>query len=215
MSVARHSMLAIGLFVTFAQGCGAGGDGATIADAGGVTEARGRFQALAAAVEQERVALGAPGVAVAVVEKGAVTFAQGFGSKDPDGQDPVKPTTLFRIGSCTKSLTAIAILQAVQEGKVGLDDPVIQTVPGFHSNRSPVPVPSVSLRHLLTHSGGILDYSEIDAPASEQTDAALEAFLTGRFADIGYIQSELQPRFNLLDERLVALLAPPPFVRAN
>ena len=76
-----------------------------------------RFQAFAQAVEQERVALGAPGLAVAVVEKGEMTFAHGFGRKDPTRPDPVLPTTLFRIGSCTKMLTAIALLQEVQRAK--------------------------------------------------------------------------------------------------
>ena len=49
-----------------------------------------RFQALRSAVESERQALGVPGVAVAVVEGGKVTFAQGFGSKDPNGKDDVQ-----------------------------------------------------------------------------------------------------------------------------
>ena len=148
-----------------------------------------RFQAFAKAVEQERAALGAPGVAVAVVEKGAVTFAHGFGQKDPSKPDPVLPTTLFRIGSCTKMLTAIALLQNVQAGQVTLDDPITNDVPAFHLNQTPTAVAGIKVRHLLSHAGGLSDYAETNAPANEQTDAALEQFLTGRFADIGYVAS--------------------------
>lgn len=148
-----------------------------------------RFQAFAQAVEQERVALGAPGVAVAVVEKSEVTFAHGFGQKDPSQPDPVRSTTLFRIGSCTKMLTAIAVLQTVQAGQVSLDDSITTAVPGFHLNQTPAAVAGIKVRHLLSHSGGLSDYGETNAPANEQTDAALEQFLTGRFADIGYVAS--------------------------
>ena len=148
-----------------------------------------RFQAFAQAVEQERVAMGAPGIAVAVIEKGAVTFAHGFGQKDPSRPDPVQPTTLFRIGSCTKMLTAIALLQNVQAGKISLDDPITSDVPGFHLNQTPTALAGVEIRHLLSHSGGLSDYGVTNAPANEQTDTALEQFLTGRFADIGYVAS--------------------------
>jgi CubicO group peptidase (beta-lactamase class C family) len=148
-----------------------------------------RFQAFAQAVEQERAAMGNPGIAVAVVEKGVVTFAHGFGQKDPSRPAPVQPTTLFRIGSCTKMLTAIGLLQNVQAGKIGLDDPIPSDVPAFHLNKTPTALAGVEIRHLLSHSGGLSDYLETNAPADEQTDTALEQFLTGRFADIGYIAS--------------------------
>jgi len=146
-----------------------------------------RFRAFAQAVEQERVALGAPGMAVAIVENGDVTFAHGFGRKDASRPDPVEPTTLFRIGSCTKMLTAIAVLQAVQQGLVSLDEPITAHVPAFHLNKTPAAVANVKVRNLLSHSGGMFDYGETNAPADEQTDAALEQFLTGRFADIEYV----------------------------
>jgi CubicO group peptidase (beta-lactamase class C family) len=148
-----------------------------------------RFQPFARAVEQERVALGAPGMAVAVVERGEVTFAHGFGVKDARGGDPVKPTTLFRIGSCTKMLTAVALLQAAQDGLVDLADPVTKPVPAFHLNQTPDAVAGITLRHLLTHTSGMSDFGEDSAPVGEQTDAGLETFLTGRFADIGYVAS--------------------------
>jgi CubicO group peptidase (beta-lactamase class C family) len=150
-----------------------------------------RFAALAAAVELERVSLNAPGVAVAVVERGDVTFAKGFGSKDPTGADPapVEPTTLFRIGSTQKALTAIALLQSVEAGAIDLDRPITDALPSFHLTLTPDPVGAITPRQLLTHTSGLHDYLELAAPAGETTDAALSGFLTGRYTDIGYVQS--------------------------
>ncbi len=148
-----------------------------------------RFQELSNAIESERQALGVPGVAVAVVEGGEVTFARGFGTKDPNGKTPVTPSTLFRIGSCTKMLTAIAVLQQVQQGKVSLDAPIVQYVPGFHFSRDPSSWAStITVREILDHTSGIADYEEFNAPADERDDGALERFLTGRFAALGYVQ---------------------------
>lgn len=167
--------------------CDGSGATATIAAIDGPVPAR--FQPLATAVEAERVSLGAPGVAVAVVEKGRVTFAHGFGSKDPTAVDPVHATTLFRIGSNTKMLTAIALLQTVQAGHLDLDRPITDKLPGFHLTLTPTPVGEITTRQLLTHASGLHDYLELDAPADERTDAALAGFLGGRFGGIGYVQS--------------------------
>jgi CubicO group peptidase (beta-lactamase class C family) len=163
-----------------AAGCDEGSDKADIPE---------RFRKLAYAIEQERVALGAPGVAFAVVEHGEVTFAHGFGTKDASKPDPVLPTTLFRIGSCTKMLTSIGVLQTVDQGLVSLDDPVSKHLPGFHLTKTPEAAASIKVRHLLSHTSGLFDYGETNAPAAEQTDASLSDFVTGRMADLEYVAS--------------------------
>jgi CubicO group peptidase (beta-lactamase class C family) len=168
------------LVVVASAGCGDGG--AT----SGVPQ---RFAPLAQAVEAERVSLGVGGVAVAVVEKGRVTFARGFGSKDPTtaAGAPVEPTTLFRIGSTQKALTAIALLQTVQAGAVDLDRPITTYLPSFRLSQTPELVSQITARQLLTHTSGLHDYLEIAAAPDEATDAALGGFLTGRYADVGYV----------------------------
>lgn len=176
-----------------ASGCNGDGEAegdAVLADALGAS----RFAALSAAVEAERIASGAPGVAVAVVEKGKVTFARGFGSRGKEGNAPgcadeVRPTTLFRIGSDTKMLTAVALLQQVAERRVDLDAPVVRYLPSFHLRLTPAPVASITVRQLLTHASGLHDYLELDAAADERNDAALAGFVAGRYGDIGYVQS--------------------------
>jgi CubicO group peptidase (beta-lactamase class C family) len=179
-----RALAAIAAFIAAAcVGCGGGGTGSS--------DVPPRFAALAAAVEAERASLGAPGVAVAVVEKGEVTFAKGFGSKEPAAPDgaPVGPTTLFRIGSTLKALTAIALLQTVEAGAIDLERPITDYLPSFHLTLTPDPVAAITPRHLLTQTSGLHDYLELGAPAGETTDAALSGFLTGRYAGIGYVQS--------------------------
>lgn len=145
-----------------------------------------RFEALAAAVEAERELLGAPGVAVAVVEGGEVTYAAGFGTRDPGGGEAVEPTTLFRIGSVNKMLTAAAVLQLVEAGAVGLDDAVPDHVPGYDYALNPGYAQQMTVRDTLTHTCGMYDYLEID---SDRDDAALGEAMTGWFVDGIWVMS--------------------------
>lgn len=131
--------------------------------------------------------LKAPGVAVAVIEDGKVSFARGFGSKDPTMDVPVLPTTLFRTGSVNKMLTAAGLLRQVASGKVDLQKPVTEYVPAFHFAKDASWAPSILMQHLLTHTSGMLDYLVINAPAAQQNDAALETFMTGGFGNVDYL----------------------------
>jgi CubicO group peptidase (beta-lactamase class C family) len=143
-----------------------------------------RFDELIAKITAEQKQLAAPGVAVLVMEHGKVTFAKGFGVKDPASSDPIHTTTLFRIGSCTKMLTAAALMQLVASGQVSLDDPITKTIPTFALTTGTPS--SITVRHLLTHSSGLADYTVDTVPADQQTDAALATYLTGAFAQIEY-----------------------------
>lgn len=164
-----------------------GGGGSGGASTGGTGGTDPRFDPLIAAVEQEIEELGAPGAAVAVIEDGKVTFARGFGSKDPNADVPVKATTLFRIGSVNKMLTAAALLAQVGKGKMDLEAPVTTYVPDFQFDLDPTWAPSIRGEHLLTHTSGMSDYLEIEVGAFAKTDEALESFLTGQFGSVDYL----------------------------
>jgi CubicO group peptidase (beta-lactamase class C family) len=175
-----------------AGGSPAGGAGASSVSGTGAGGSGGdpigpRFQDLAAAVEAERVALGASGVALAIIEDGEVTFARGFGSKSAAGDAGVDPTTLFRIGSVTKMLTATALLQHVAHGEVDLSDPVTSAVPEFHFASDATWAPSITLAHLLTHTSGMYDYLTVDAPAYQKKDSALASYLLTTFGQIDFL----------------------------
>ena len=94
-----------------------------------------------------------PGVALLVARKGEIVRAQGFGFANVELQVPVKPETLFQSGSVGKQFTATAIMMLVEEGKIGLDDSITKYFP-----EAPPAWKPVTVRHLLTHTGGFTDY---------------------------------------------------------
>jgi CubicO group peptidase (beta-lactamase class C family) len=94
-----------------------------------------------------------PGVALLVSRKGEPVRAQGFGFSNVELQVPVKPDTLFQSGSVGKQFTATAIMMLVDEGKISLDDSITKYFPDAPASWKPVTV-----RHLLSHTGGFTDY---------------------------------------------------------
>jgi len=92
-----------------------------------------------------------PGLALAVVKGGRVFHVQGFGFADRERQIPVTPQTVFKIGSVSKQFLATGIMLLLQDGRVSLDDPVSKYLDG-----TPETWQAITLRHLLTHTSGIV-----------------------------------------------------------
>ena len=65
-----------------------------------------------------------PGLSIAIVKDGNLEYANGFGAKCLDGNLPMTADTLIGIGSISKSFTALAIMQLVEQGKIDLREPV-------------------------------------------------------------------------------------------
>ncbi|MHA1648094.1 MAG: serine hydrolase domain-containing protein [Promethearchaeota archaeon] len=112
-----------------------------------------------------------PGLAIAICSSEKILYKRGFGSRDLLKNRPMTTDTLTGIGSITKSFTAIAIMQLVEQGKISLDDPANKYLNfNFGKNSD-----TITIRHLLSHSSGIpaLDGSIIPA-----------FYLTGDFSRI-------------------------------
>ena len=101
---------------------------------------------------EELAARNVPGAAVAVVKGDRLVFAKGFGVASVEGASPVTPETLFQIGSTTKAFTATLALSLAEEGKLALDRPIGERVPGLAPGLS-----RVTLAQLLSHSAGLKD----------------------------------------------------------
>jgi Beta-lactamase class C and other penicillin binding proteins len=94
-----------------------------------------------------------PGASVAVEHDGEThTFTAGVLNVDTGA--PVQPDSLFQIGSITKTYTATQIMLLVEEGRLTLDTPVIEVLPGFKV-ADPDTTKNVTIRHLLTHTSGL------------------------------------------------------------
>ena len=99
------------------------------------------------------------GFSIGVKKGDDLLLAQGYGMADLDNQVPAGAHTVYRIGSITKQFTAAAVLQLVERGLLSLDDPLTQFFPDY-----PAHGPSVTVRHLLTHTAGVRSYPSDDTP---------------------------------------------------
>ncbi len=99
-----------------------------------------------------------PGLSAAVIRGDEVIWTRGFGFRDLERGLAATPRTLYRIGSVTKSFTALAIMQLAEQGKLSLDDPVDRYVPIDIRPGGE----TIRISHLLSHSSGIpaLAFSE-------------------------------------------------------
>ena len=95
-----------------------------------------------------------PGVAVAVVKGGEVMLAKGYGEANLEHHVPVTPETVFESGSVGKQFTSTAVMLLVQDGKLALTDSITKFFPG-----APASWKGITVRHLLTHTSGIPDYT--------------------------------------------------------
>jgi CubicO group peptidase (beta-lactamase class C family) len=94
-----------------------------------------------------------PGLSLAVMESGRVVLAKGYGLANVELQVPVKPETIFQSGSMGKQFTATAVAMLVAEGKLRLDDKVSK-----YFTNAPISWKDVTVRELLTHTGGFANY---------------------------------------------------------
>ncbi len=97
-----------------------------------------------------------PGVAIAIVSKDSVIYSRGFGT-DGFGKN-VTEHTGFVLGSMSKSITALAVMQLVERGDVALDAPVQNYLPWFRvaeANADANPASRITVRQLLLHTSGI------------------------------------------------------------
>jgi CubicO group peptidase (beta-lactamase class C family) len=100
-------------------------------------------------------ALGIPGLSLAVVQNGKAIKLQGYGLANVEHNVPARPQTVYLLASITKSFTAAAIMQLVEERKLALTDPLTKYLPD-----APEAWKGITLQHLLTHTAGLRDRFE-------------------------------------------------------
>jgi serine beta-lactamase-like protein LACTB, mitochondrial len=168
-TVARYllSLLSAAVFATllaapstFAQG----GTAQSLA-----TQPYAEARANANKIGNELIARGIPGLAIAVAVDGRLLYAEGFGYADLEERVPAWPTTKFRIGSISKSLTAVALVQLVAQGKIDLDAPVQKYVPSFPDKGA-----KITPRLLAGHLAGIRHYKGDEFLISQHYDSVLD-----------------------------------------
>lgn len=105
-------------------------------------------------LSERMTAMNVTGVSIAVIHHGAIEWAQGFGLAAQGGA-PVTADTLFQAGSISKAVATLAALRLVQQGKLSLDADVNTILKSWKLPAAPAAEgKSVTLRELLTHTGG-------------------------------------------------------------
>ena len=113
---------------------------------------------------------------IALVSNGKTVWSQTFGRVNKAGKKP-SPTTKYGIGSVSKMVTAMAVMQLVDAGKISLDAPVVRYVPDF-SMQSPQ-YKQITVRMLLNHSAGLPGADLSDAWGHEPIPSYVDGVLAG------------------------------------
>ncbi len=107
-----------------------------------------------------------PGASIAVVKDGKIIKAEGYGLANVELNVPARPETVYQIGSVSKQLLAAGVLLLLQDGKVRLEDKLSQFLEG-----TPETWKDITVRHLLTHTSGIVREAPGFDPLKIQADA--------------------------------------------
>jgi CubicO group peptidase (beta-lactamase class C family) len=97
-----------------------------------------------------------PGASVLVLRDGQPVVRAGYGLADMELRTPATATTNYRLASVTKQFTAASILLLAEDGRLKIDDPVRKWLPTL-----PKVADAVTIRHLLTHTSGLIDYEDV------------------------------------------------------
>src|SRR6266542_263902 len=112
-----------------------------------------------------------PGFAVVVIKKDKIVYSKGYGVESLDSKKPFTPHTVSAIGSLTKSMTALAMMQLIEQKKVELDKPVTKYLPWFRTankERSD----KITVRMLLNNTSGL--YSNSSSQSDDTKENSLE-----------------------------------------
>ncbi len=120
--------------------------------AGGAVDSA-RLARAESVIREEMKSQQIPGLALAVVDHGKVILAQGYGYANLEHSVPVSADTVFQSGSVGKQFAAAAVMLFVEDGRLGLDDPITRYLP-----EAPREWADIRIHHLLTHTSGIRDY---------------------------------------------------------
>ncbi len=142
-----------------------------------------------------------PGLSIAVRRDGQVIYQGNAGIARFDVDQTINSNTQFRTGSISKPITAIAIMQLVEEGELNLSDKLLTFYPEL-----PASFEEITIDHLLSHRSGLLDYIDdnsdlaalndlnmqdaldfISSPSSGFENLVFEPGTMGRYSNTGYV----------------------------
>lgn len=143
-----------------------------------------------------------PGAALLVIANNKIVYQKGYGLANVATKATITPETNFRMASVSKQFTAMGILLLEKAGKLSLNDPLLKFFPDFNQ-----PVgKKVQIRHLLTHSSGILDYEAVMSPNQREQLLDADVLTLIKDRDSLYFEPGTQFRYSNSAFCLLALI---------
>jgi CubicO group peptidase (beta-lactamase class C family) len=115
----------------------------------------------------------APALSVAIVTDNQLSWSKGYGFLDLENSVPANADTAYRLASITKSITATAVMQLVEKGKLDLDAPIQKYCPAFPEKQW-----KITARQLLTHFAGIRHNGPGESTSTKHYNSTTEALST-------------------------------------
>jgi len=122
----------------------------------------GRADRIDDLVSREMAKRRIPGLALTVLRNGDILTTRTYGFANLETEAPLRTSSVFELASLTKPFTAAAIMLLVEDGKIGLDEPISRFI-----NGTPEKWGTIKVRHLLTHTAG---FEELGTPTCEGAD---------------------------------------------
>lgn len=133
-----------------------------------------------------------PGAAVALLRDGDVAWIAGYGYADLEWEEPVESTTVFNIGSISKTVAAWGVMRLVEEGKIDLDAPIDNYLTRWHLPPSEFSHDGVTMRRLLSHTAGLSLHGYPGFRPDERLPS-LDASLSGATNGSGDVRVVIEP----------------------
>ncbi len=140
-----------------------------------------------------------PGLAIGIIRNGKLVYQKGFGFSDIESEIIMSPKTCFRIASISKTFTAVAIMQLVEQKKLSLDDKIEKYIPWFKAQTKYSNSSNITIRQILSHTGGVFrdgntphwendnfpDLAELKKSISEKT-VVFENLTKFKYSNFGF-----------------------------
>lgn len=135
-----------------------------------------------------------PGVSMAVINDGRIEWARGYGVLEAGGKEPVTPETLFQAASNSKSLTAMAVLRLVEQGRLDLDSDVNNRLISWKVPENEFTKDQkVTVRRLLSHTAGVSNPGFIGYPVDQPLPTLRQILEGEKPANSQPVRVELKP----------------------
>jgi CubicO group peptidase (beta-lactamase class C family) len=138
-----------------------------------VSLSQAEIEKVEAFVQRQMALWKIPGISLVIVKGDKTVYQKGFGFADLEKKEPVTATTLFQLGSASKSFTGLAILQLEEKGMLKLTDPVDKYLPWLKMKFQGKEVP-VTIGNMLYHTTGLPHYETLSLIPPSTEDDALE-----------------------------------------